>query len=406
MRGRLPQGHPLRARLRPGHLALGARHALIRAELRPLLAAWARGGIPALLFKGFALAEFEYATPGERFYGDVDVLLPADPAAVTRAVHLALAQGWRSDGQHARPGRWTHESAHLYSPGGHTRLDVHRFVTAWAAGRQDRVLALTRAVWAGARPVDWEGVPVWRPDPRDAVVVNLALGRQWGGDLGSLKPADYPDMRRLIARHGLTARVLEARARELGATHTWAAFRGVCDPLRGQFALEAPATRPTLQRAVWQDGLRPVAVLWQSRWKVLPRRLRWLPALLPDVLAARGAVRAGGDPRGHLARWTPPRPVRLLPLDTLEDVIGGVSWLTRLLYPRQSRVGTCVPRAYATYRALRRLGHPAVFVSGVARSGPKVQGHAWIEDARGTLDAYGEPLSRERFPEVFRYPDR
>ncbi|WP_034407370.1 lasso peptide biosynthesis B2 protein, partial [Deinococcus sp. RL] len=136
----------------------------------------------------------------------------------------------------------------------------------------------------------------------------------------------------------------------------------------------------------------------------LRRRARWLPRLLPDALAALLAVRAGGDPRRPLARWTPAAsaPVRL-PLDTLEDVVGAAAWLTRLLYPRSWR-GACVPRAYATYRALRRRGHPVFFISGVARGGGGVHGHAWVEDDRGGFDAFGEPLNRLRFQEVFRFP--
>lgn len=405
VRVRLPEGHPVRELLRPGHLSLGTRHALIRAELRPLLAAWAREGIPALLFKGFALAEFEYATPGERFYGDVDVLIPADPATVSRAVHLALAHGWRSDGQHALPGRWTHETAHLLGPGGQARLDVHRFALGWLGGPQARIRALTRALWSGAAEVDWDGVPVSLPDPRDALVLNLALARQWGGDVGALKPADYADAQVLIRRYGWEVRKLETRARELGGPHTWAAFRQVCDPWNGRLVLEGPDLARSLRLAARRDGFHGAWAVWHNRFRVLSRQLPWWPALLPDLLAARRAVRAGGDPRAHLARWTPADHCPGVPLDRLADVIAAVAVLTRLLYPRQSRVGTCVPRAYATYRALRRLGHPAVFVSGVARIRGEVQGHAWVEDHHGLIDAYEEPLNRERFPVVFRYPE-
>ncbi|WP_221090917.1 lasso peptide biosynthesis B2 protein [Deinococcus aquaedulcis] len=404
VRVRLPEDHPLRARLRPGHLALGARHAQIRAELRPLIAVWAREGIPALLFKGFALAEFEYSTPGERFYGDVDVLLPADLPTVTRAVHLALAHGWRSDGLHAAPARWTHECAHLFSPGGHVRLDVHRLALSLLSGSPARVQALTDALWADAEAVDWDGLNIWRPHPRDALVINLALGRQWGADVGGLKPADYADQVQLLSRHPLSESDLQRRAQELGAGHTWAAFRALCDPGRRQVNLGGP--HPALVRAVRRDGVHRRRARWARQLgRVLPL-LRVMVPLLPDVLAAWRALRAGGDPRRHLARWTPAGPPRALPLAEVHDVISAARWLTRLLYPRQSRIGTCVPRAYTTYRALRRRGHPAVFVSGVARGAQGVQGHAWVEDVHGLLEAYDEPFNRERFPEVFHFPAR
>ncbi|MFD2610439.1 lasso peptide biosynthesis B2 protein, partial [Deinococcus taklimakanensis] len=76
----------------------------------------------------------------------------------------------------------------------------------------------------------------------------------------------------------------------------------------------------------------------------------------------------------------------------------------RVLYPRQEKRGTCLPRAYATYHALRRYGHPAIFVSGVTRTPKGVTGHAWVEDDRGIMETYGEPLVRLRFTETFRVP--
>ncbi|MFB9993341.1 lasso peptide biosynthesis B2 protein [Deinococcus oregonensis] len=405
VRGRLPPDHPFTKLLWPGHLALGVRHSLIRSELRPLIAAWEREGIPALLFKGFALTEFEYATPGERFYGDVDVLLPEEPATVIRAVHLALAHGWRSDGAHAFPERWTHEGAHLYSPNGQIRLDVHRFVVAWSVGSQRRQRTLTRAMWAHAQAVDWEGIRVWCPSPTDALVIALALNRQWSGDQGGLKPADYADTRVLLRRSGLTMHQLAQRAQHVGAGHTWAAFWQVCNPERRHFALNAQATSGLLKRAARHDGVNLNREVWRIRLSAVPRRLRSMISVLPDVLAARWALRGGGDPRAHLARWTRSGSTRPLPPSRLQDVILGVSHLTRLLYPRQSRVGTCLPRAYATYRVLHRLGCPVVFVSGVGRTSAGIQGHAWIENARGSLDAYGEPLNRMHFKEVFHYPE-
>jgi hypothetical protein len=403
VRQRLPAGHPLREVLRTDHLRLGARHALIRAELRPLLRLWHQAGVPAMLIKGFALAEFEYSTPGERFYGDVDVLIPDDPDQISQVVHLALAHGWRSDGQHARPSQWTHECAHLYSPDGHIRLDVHRYVTALVAGSAQRVRHLTEAVWAQACLTDWDGLPVWRPSPVDAALVNVALGRCWGGDAGGLKPADYPDLRTLVARHNLTPGALKDRAATLGAVFTWQAFTQVCDPFRQQFSLEEAGTRAALLAGLRRDGYHPRLLLWQSRWHKLPHQLYWVPRVLPDMYWAWRAVRQGGDPRSHLQRWTPPASAHL-PAERLDPAVRVVALLTRLAYPRQSRIGTCVPRAYATYRLLRRLGHPAVFVSGVARSASgAVIGHAWVEDDRGELSAYAEPNARQHFRTVFEW---
>ena len=406
VRARLHPQDPLRGALRAGALALGARHALIRAELRDLLGAWEAEGIPALLFKGFALSEFVYATRTERFYGDVDLLLPDDPVTVARAAHLALARGWSSDGQHAHPDCWTHETMHLFSPGGHARLDVHRWlIPGWYAGRR-RSVTVTRQVWAQARRTDWDGLGIWRPHPLDEVVAALAVSRSWGGDTGGLKPADPLDLPRLREQHALTGPAgdtqLAARAAELGAAHTWAAFERLCDPRH--LSLDPARTRPVLARALRRDGLNPGL---RRNWLRVQRAAFLLPGVpqaTADVLGAMAAVRHGGDPRDHLRRWTPPGPTRPLDPARLDRAVTNARLITRALHPRQKRAGVCVPRAYATYRALRRLGHPAVFVSGAARRDGQLTGHAWVEDTRGTIEIYGEDFNRQAFRVLFTYP--
>lgn len=405
VRAMLPGGHAMRATLRQDALNLALRHSHIRAEVRPLLAAWASEGIPAMLIKGFAVAEFEYATPAERFYGDVDVLLPPDPDSVLRAAHLAIALGWRSDGQHADPERWTHETMHLFSPGGHVRLDVHRYAVATIAGLPSaRAAQITAGVWQRATIKDWDGVPVVRSHPLDATVVNVALGRSWGGDTGGIKPADYLDLANLTQRHGLTASALSAHAERMGATHTWAAFCAACDPFNQHLNLQMAQPTSKFTEALSSDGLHHRAWRWQSRGHTLRHIWPVLPQALLDVIAAWWVIRKGGDPRMHLRRWTPDRPTRRLPLAQLTNWLDAVGWWTRLFYPRQRRLGICVPRAYASYRALRRAGHPAVFISGVARRNGGITGHAWIEDDQGEIELYGEPHNRRTFKEVFTFP--
>ena len=405
LRSRLPGDHPLRGELRADALHLGMRHAQVRAEVRALLEVWSAEAIPALLFKGFALAEFEYASPGERIYGDVDVLLPGDPETVWRAAHLALAHGWHSDGQHADPATWNHETMHLYSPGGHVRLDVHRYVVGFRAGvSPQRAALLTAGLWARARRSDWGGVTLYRPHPLDAAVLNVVLGRSWGGDSGGLKPADYLDLQVLAARHRLEPAALAAHAASLGAAHTWAAFLRVCDPWQGILVLDPARTRPVIRSGLRGDGVHARLGRWRERFGHLRRVWPLLPVSLLDALAARGATARGRDPRGHLRRWTPPGPVRRLPLRAVQDRIMVIGWWTWVLYPRQRRRGVCVPRAYASYRSLRRGGHPVRFVSGVAPGPGGVHGHAWIEDDRGAVEAYGEPENRRRFRELFSFP--
>lgn len=398
VRARLPDGHPLRAPLRAQQLGLAQRHARIGAELAPLLEVWAEAGLPALLTKGFALAEWEYPAPGMRFYGDVDVLLPDDPAALVRGVHLAMAHGWRSDGLHASPELWTHEVAHLYSPGGDVRLDVHRYLVAGLP--RGRTRALTKGAWVRSRPASLRGAAVRLLSPPDAAVLGLALARSVG-DLRGLKPADFLDLQVLAARHGLSPAALDAHARALGVGPVWASFLALCDPWGGRAELNHARSAPVLAAGRRAAGLFPYrGERLRTLWRVLPALIE----TFPDLVAAWAATRRGGDPRAHLRRWTPGGPTRRLPGRALIDRLTAVRWWTRLLYPRQSRRGVCVPRAYASYRALRRAGHPALFVTGVSRAGVALPGHAWIEDDRGELEAYGEPFNRQAFKELFRFP--
>ncbi|WP_084047564.1 lasso peptide biosynthesis B2 protein [Deinococcus hopiensis] len=136
------------------------------------------------------------------------------------------------------------------------------------------------------------------------------------------------------------------------------------------------------------------------------RRAILVLSLLPDAVAAWHALRAGGDPRQHLTRWTVEQtPSMSVSSEWLTDLLAAASWLTRRLYPRLNQRGTCLPRAYTSYRALRRLGYPAVFVSGLTRTAQGVQGHAWIEGPHGPLLEYGELYNRERFTLQFQHPE-
>lgn len=405
LRSRLPEDHPLRAALHADALSLGMRHAQIRAEVRSLLRVWASENIHALIFKGFALAEFDYAASGERLYGDVDILLSDQPSVIWRAAHLAMAHGWRSDGQHADPSTWTHETMHLYSPNGHVRLDVHRCVIGLRSGvTLRRAQDLTAGLRARARQLDWDGVSISLPHPLDAAVLNVALGRSWGGDSGGLKPADYLDLQVLSDRYDLSMVDLAAHAANLDAAHTWAAFLRVCNPYTGQLVLDPACTQPIIFAGLRGDGVHPRLAHWRGRLVDLCRGWPLLPVSLLDVLAARAATAKGADPQDHLRRWTPANPVRRLPLGMLQDRIMVIGWWTTLLYPRQKRQGVCVPRAYASYRSLRRSGHPVRFVSGVAPGPGGVHGHAWIEDDRGQIEFYNEPENRNRFRELFSFP--
>ena len=365
-----------------------------------LLRAWEQAGVESVLLKGFMLAEFAYRVPGLRPYGDVDILVR--PEQLRLLLEVSQTLGWKDDGTAERPAEWQHEIAHLYSPDGQVRLDVHRFATAWIAGPKGQVTRLTRALWQASELEVLGGVTVRRPSWNDCAL-NLALGRSWTGDRGEYKPADYIDLEALTGRPGVTADSLSARAIELGATHTWGAFLAGCDPWRGHFEYGSTARSAQIRRAarrdraVWPMGLR----LKQA--SKLPAAVWRMGLVLPDVLAARRSLSAeGADPR-QLVRQMAEVPVAkgaAVTRGQVTAVVKGVVWLTRLFYPNSP--GVCVPRSLATYRALHRIGFPAVYVSGVRRSDQGViEGHAWVEGPDGVLEEYGEPVNRWLFQTVF-----
>ncbi|HEU4585698.1 MAG TPA: lasso peptide biosynthesis B2 protein, partial [Gemmatimonadaceae bacterium] len=73
------------------------------------------------------------------------------------------------------------------------------------------------------------------------------------------------------------------------------------------------------------------------------------------------------------------------------------------LFPR-NRDGDCLLRSLALYHALRRLGWPARFVSGVRREGGVVRGHAWVElDGRVLTELY-ESANRQCYSVLVEYP--
>jgi len=405
---RLPDGHAMRAALQPHRLSLLARQMVQRRNVVSLLAGLETAGVECVLLKGFMLAELAYPVPGARPYGDVDVLL--HERDLPRLLEVAARLGWRDDGFSGNPGRWNHEIAHLYSPDGQVRLDVHRYLLYWAAGPNRRLLGLTRAFWAASVPVTLHGVRVRRPSWEDAAL-HVAVGRGWTGDAGDTRPADYVDLQVLLSLPGVTRGTVTARARALGVAWTWLTFLEGCDPYRREYRYGDATWAARVRRAALRDGSTYPFMLTFMR---LHPRLLWRMALAaPDVLAAGLALRASRvsvksgagalrDPRElvrQMAQGTPPPAASLDPVLT-QGIMQGTRWLTKLVYPRSP--GVCVPLSLATFRALRRRGFPAVYVSGVRRTEDGgVIGHAWVEGPNGPLDDYGEPMNRFVYRPVF-----
>lgn len=393
MAERLPSGHPLRALLEHQGLSLLARHLRARRELIPLLQLWAERGLAALIIKGFALAEFVYQHPGQRFYSDVDILISPDSQRIHQAVELAEGLGWKSDGFHEQPETWTHETAHLTSPQG-LRIDVHRWAVSAVPPLHN--VPLTTALWRRAEVRYLEGTPVYVLPPAEALCL-LSAHRSWGGDAGELKAADWTDTALLLER--TTPAAVRQTASELGLPHTWNAFEQALRQTSREVA------RLLLLQARREDGVQSSAGFLNrvrlASWKGTVQRS---PRYVRDLWHAHRCYQAGRDPRPTLATWEASSAGTMTEAEVTNAVID-LRRLTRVLYPRQAQRGLCLPRALVIYRVLRRRGYPAVFVSGIAASGQGVAGHAWVESpGEHSLPAYGEPLNRARFRELFRYP--
>lgn len=407
IRTKLPPQHALREPLRADALQQATRHSLIRADIRQLLAIWQEHQIPALLIKGFYLSEFEYTTNSERFYGDVDIVVPHDPIIINRACQLALAHGWRTDDLFVNLDDWKHEIGHLYSPSGHTRIDLHRFVVAYPTGGASLKQAedITSNFWQRSRIVDWQGIKVNIPNPKDAVIINLMLARLLG-DLARLKPADYFDFVQLLKNNQLTLNGLEQHATKLGLLSVWREYLKYCSPLHQNFCLDSNVTQIALCKIMRSIGFNGELARLRFFGKFFIDNFNILPLVLYDILVSMWAIKKGGDPRKYLQDWDKqlkPNLQRRISYTHVTKIILAINWMVKKLHPKQKLKGTCLPRAYASYRALTRLGHPVVFINGVAKGQNSILSHAWIEDDRGAIESYGEPFNRDNYTVLFEH---
>lgn len=401
----LPADSPQRASLRGDYLLSLARHQRVKAELVPLLRAWHRAGIPALLFKGFHLSEFVYPVAGARFYGDADVLVR--PEQAREAIRVAAELGWRVEASESEIGvSYFHYAATLTGPGGDAYVDLHRWVIASSLPWNPVQRRITDAVWSHARERVWEGVPVREMTETDAIIVGLALGRCWSLDRGRLKAHDVLDFRLLASR--VHPDEIRRRARELGCERTLRRFMERCDPAEGRLHFHPPsrAARWRSALAAWVErGPVGTPELALSRLLRAPEAAR---ALLPGirwVLHARRALRRSRDPNTLLPALSPAAAVAAPALCTRRRfrTVLGIRLASRLL--RTNPRGDCLVRSLAVYAALRTQGWPVGFVSGVRRDASGVVGHAWVEMDGKVLWELLEPANRRMYRVHFEFPN-
>jgi hypothetical protein len=314
---RMPE-HPDHTTLRSDVQYVASRHLMTKVELIRLLRAWAGIGIEALVYKGFHLAEFVYASPGMRPYHDVDLLVREEDGAA--ACDAASRQGWSVPWRWDHPDHPTatrpadyrgHELAKLYHPPSGVTIDLHRRLAHNNHARLPfhRAQArLTERVWSSAERVDWAGVQVRIPRPADAAVVGIALERCWGADGWQVRARDYADLEALAKRHALDRAAIVRRAEELGVPRTVAAYLRRCDPFRRRLVLGAPswaAVRWWNLRAIPERGSVDLERGAIGLADAIGTAQRFL-AIWPLVSRARRVVQLGRP----VADWTAAEPVR------------------------------------------------------------------------------------------------
>lgn len=398
---------PALAQFRRDYLAALARHHDIKRELVPLVTAWRAAGIEALLYKGFFLAEFVYPAPGERFHGDVDVLIR--PEHSPEALRIALALGWKQRPYPRRVGAADGGVLfNLYQPGGAAELDVHQLLVHAARWWKHRQRHITEAVWARSELREWEGTSVCVPEPMDAIVVNLAMERAVGDAARGLKPHDPVDLALLLERGAVTREDLRRRARDLGCSRTLSLFLRLCEPALAPAVTRRPSRLASLRwklAGAWEGGFVHIPLPFLRVLRA--PGLTWdIVKVLPLLVAVRRAMRRHRDIREVLQSLTPTSASSArISARGRWRTIRAIHWAFKLLSIGRAE-GRCLPRALAIYASLRRLGWSVEFVSGVKRDTAGLHGHAWVEE-EGLL--LRELSGWERLPDFeanFRYPPR
>ena len=404
-----PADSAYKAALRADFMQATARHQIMKAELQPLLRAWQEAGITVLLLKGFYLAEFVYKIPGQRFHGDIDMLI--DPAQADEAAKRAQALGWQITFRAEDSiSPYSHELMQMRSPRQSVFLEVQRrgaqnYFPCHAVQQR-----LSEALWQASQLQRWPSeqgdVFVRLPCPEDAVLLGLVLNRAWSADAWRLRSHDYLDFAQLVEHFALSLEALQARARLLGVTKSLACFMQRCNPYREQLDMRPPT--PWQQQRwdvqVMQERPHPsLERLLGKLWR-LPAALRDTLRELPGLLRVAWVLQRQSDVYGVLERLVPSTtsPEVTLSLHQRQRIVRGVRWGLRLLRIRPGH--SCLPRSLAIAARLRAMGAAAQFVSGIRREGAALLGHAWVELDGRVLDELHEPNNPQRYRVNLRFP--
>lgn len=397
---KLPSDHPLKAELRSEVIARTAKHALIRQNLAVLLRAWNDAGTYPLVFKGFALAEFVYDTPSQRYYGDVDLLLSLPDAR--RASQIARELGWLENINLDRETQgFDHEYSHLFSPDRSVRIDLHLELlqTDRPSKKRER---FGQTLLESAQPHQFLAASVQLLEPTDHLIA-LLLNRRWGDRWGR-KASDYCDLLALIRRFRITKSVLLERARALNCSRNIEIILRTCDPWAMKLEIGKPSR---LQQ--WAQDLQCSTELgsyeidyFLERLRQAPSRIIFISLSLPLLLRANAARHEIKDLHQLVAAFDAPPSEVPFGFGYVSEWCLGIIWANRLLCLHNP----CVPKSLALLYVLTRQGIAASFVSGVRRDETGIAGHAWLEVDGLPMEIMGDLQAPTQFKESFRYANR
>lgn len=379
----LSDEHPSKSLLYGDYMLASARQLNFKARLLPLAEAWRTAGIEVLIFKGFYLAEWVYALPGQRYFQDVDILLR--PNQVSKAQEIAESLSWTAT--------WDYESAmqphshvalHLLSVDGLIQIDVHRHIlhtrTPWMAVQK----RISEQAWESSQLQKWGKVSIQVLQPVDSLIIGLILNRCWSLDLWQLKPHDLLDFRHLVQCFGLSKTDLLTRAKQLGCRRTVSLFLERCDPWLSLLNLRKPS--------VWERWGWELAIVPERGHLGLertfgrfnrPGALQDFLRALPTVFRVLQVVNKTSSLSAVLTQLLH-QACRPSSSFSLHRTIRGVRLATKLL-------GLSEPRAQliahlAIFLSLRHQGYAAYFCQTLASNQPKQIPESWIELNGRTID--------------------
>lgn len=140
-------------------------------RVRPAVAALHALGIPMLMLKGAPLVLSYYGHHALRPMSDVDVCVR--PADARRSVEALLQLGWIPGAEFTEDYfRFRHALQFRHPDGG--ELDLHWHALYESLGTQHREWG-----WAGAEPLDFEGIPMLQPSPTTMLLQLVVHGIRW-----------------------------------------------------------------------------------------------------------------------------------------------------------------------------------------------------------------------------------